>query len=153
VLANESLVFSEDELLTMYEDILAHPKEISATPPTVPDKLGQVDEDIGIVRQVEQRLLRDFKERSPTEDSSFIAKLRKTTGPPIFEPAVIDDTLDLHHRVLRLAKARVDRLDVVQSSLATSRAPLVPIMLFSVKEYEALTRTCVCLLYLRLIND
>ncbi|KAJ7353340.1 hypothetical protein DFH08DRAFT_739179, partial [Mycena albidolilacea] len=143
VLANESLVFSEDELLTMYEDILAHPKEISVTPPTVPDKLGQVDEDIEIVRQVEQRLLRDFKERSPTEDSSFIAKLRKTTGPPIFEPAVIDDTLDLHHRVLRLAKARVDRLDVVQSSLATSRAPLVPIMLFSVKEYEALTRTCV----------
>ncbi|KAJ7270730.1 hypothetical protein B0H12DRAFT_1008768 [Mycena haematopus] len=51
--------------------------------------------------------------------------------------------MELHRRVLQLANAKLDRLNVLQLSASTPQTPLVPIVLFSIKEYEALTRACV----------
>ncbi|KAF8192641.1 hypothetical protein K438DRAFT_1906805 [Mycena galopus ATCC 62051] len=129
----------------MYEDLLAHPEPIPAAAPTVLDKLSQVDEDIGTVRQIEQQLLHDLNERPQAEDSPLILKLRENSGQPLpaVDRPVFDETTELHHRVLQLANARLDRLDVLRLSPSTSQTPLAPIILFSVHEYEALTRTCV----------
>ncbi|KAJ6554578.1 hypothetical protein B0H19DRAFT_995031 [Mycena capillaripes] len=146
LLASETLVFSEEQLLSMYEDLLAHPQEDpSGAVPTEPDKPSQIEEDITTVRQLEQQLLR-VNNAVPLADSPFIAKLRKDSGQPMhsFDAPIVDETVELHRRVIQLANARLDRLAVIQPSSSTSQAPpLVPIALFSVKEYQALTRACV----------
>ncbi|KAF7326654.1 hypothetical protein MVEN_02602500 [Mycena venus] len=128
----------------MYEDLLAHPKEHPGATPTVADKLGQADEDIATVRQLERQLLHHLREREPTQDPPLIAKLRQKSGHPLpaFDTPAVDDTVELHRRVLQLANTRFDRLDVLRHS-STSQEPLIPLALFSVREYEALTRTCV----------
>ncbi|KAJ6463447.1 hypothetical protein C8R45DRAFT_1025746 [Mycena sanguinolenta] len=137
VLASEQLIFSEESLLTMYEDLLTHPEEI---PDATPPMLDGIEEDMGIVRQIEQQLLRNLDERSPLEDSPLVTKLRSGQPLPDLDPPLVDETMELHRRVLQLANARLDRLNVLPSSAS---APLVPIVLFSMNEYEALTRTCV----------
>ncbi|KAF7373557.1 hypothetical protein MSAN_00566100 [Mycena sanguinolenta] len=136
VLASEQLIFSEEALLTMYEDLLTHSEEIpDATSPVL-----QVEEDMGIVRQIEQQLLHDLDERSPAENSPLVTKLRSGQPLPAVDTPIVDETMELHRRVLQLANARLDRLSVLQPSASV---PLVPIVLFSMNEYEALTRVCV----------
>ncbi|KAK7055426.1 hypothetical protein R3P38DRAFT_1356189 [Favolaschia claudopus] len=141
VLASESLFFSEDELLTMYEDVLAHQAQDTGTISTAPDKANRVEEDLATVRQVERQLVNDLHRRISlsTEESPLIAKLRKFS-PPALNAPVFDESVELHRRVLELANASLDRLEVVQPS--TSQKPTVPIALFSLREYEALTRHC-----------
>lgn len=128
----------------MYEDLLAHPQEGSSGAVRIePDQPSQIEQDITTVRELEQQLLRANSMSSPG-DSPFIAKLRKDSQLiPSFDVPVIDETVELHRRVIQLANARLDRLDVIQPSSSTAQAPLVPIVLFSVKEYQALTRACV----------
>ncbi|KAJ6578876.1 hypothetical protein DFH09DRAFT_1361225 [Mycena vulgaris] len=140
VLASEGLVFSEEALLTMYEDLLAHPQEET---PTVVENLAQADQDIATVRQLEQQLLHTAF--SPTSVTPLVAKLRNRPSPALDTP-VVDKTAALHRRVLQLANARLDRLDVVQRmepSSSTSPQTVLPIPLFSMDEYQALARTCV----------
>ncbi|KAJ7756247.1 hypothetical protein B0H16DRAFT_1417252 [Mycena metata] len=137
VLASETLFFSEDALLAMYADVLAHPEADSvAVASTVPES-AQTDQDLVTVRQLERHLLRLYN--GTLEDTPLVAKLRKESPVKFSEP-VVDETLELHRRVIQLANARLDRLDVLQT---TSHPPLVPIVLFSVQEYEALTRSCI----------
>ncbi|KAJ6498181.1 hypothetical protein C8R47DRAFT_1212500 [Mycena vitilis] len=132
----DNLVFSEDQLMAMYEDLLAHPKDDpSAVVPTEPDKR---DQDLATVLELEQRLLR-INTVPPTQDSPLLHKLRKDPSPS-FDPPVVDETAQVHRRVIQLAHARLDRLDTMGS---TSQTPPVPIALFSMNEYDALTRTCV----------
>ncbi|KAJ7160978.1 hypothetical protein C8R46DRAFT_357307 [Mycena filopes] len=141
VSASETLFFSEDALLAMYEDVLAHPQKTSAAVSPVPEpEPAQVDQDLATVRRLEQQLL--HLNNDTLEDAPLIAKLRRETHAPstsFDQPAAGE----LHHRVLRLANARLDRLDVLQPSSSTAPPPLVPILLFSIQEYEALTRTCI----------
>jgi hypothetical protein len=127
----------------MYEDLLAHPNEDpSGAVPAEPNKPGQMDEDIATVRQLEQQLLHDLSKSAPTEDPPLVSKLRKESVLPLprLDAPFVDEAVELHRRVIQFANKRLDRLDVLHS---TSQAPLVPLILFSVKEYQALTRTCV----------
>ncbi|KAJ7146104.1 hypothetical protein C8R44DRAFT_863912 [Mycena epipterygia] len=143
VSASEELVFSEKDLMTMYEDLLAHPQEEPSTGvPTVAEKLAQADQDVATVRQLEQQLMR-LTTRGSIPDTPFIARLRKESGQPSpgLDPPVTDAT-ELHRRVLQLAHARLDRLDVLQPA-SSSRQTSIPIMIFSLDDYQALTRTCV----------
>ncbi|KAJ7456891.1 hypothetical protein FB451DRAFT_1275158 [Mycena latifolia] len=145
VLATEKLVFSEDALLAMYEDLLAHhPADLV---PAVADEPAQADKDISTVRELEQQLL-GMKWDSSTPDTPFITKLRRESGQsfPTFDEPVVDKTAALHLRVLQLANARFDRLDALQRmqpSSSTSVPPPLPIPLFSMEEYRALSRACV----------
>ncbi|KAJ7452123.1 hypothetical protein B0H11DRAFT_2074384 [Mycena galericulata] len=142
VLASEDLLFSETDLLSLYEDLLAHPQEAPiAAVPTVDEQKAQADEDVATVRQLELQLVQ-LNARSVPQDTPFIAKLRKESGQPIpnFDAPVVGE---LHRRVLQLANARLDRLEVFQPSSSTSNSSPIPIILFSMKEYEALMRTCV----------
>lgn len=141
VLASEDMVYSEAALLTMYEDLLAH-KPASA-PPAVNQQV-QANTDIATVGRLEQQLLR-MTSGSSAPESPFIAKLRRESGHslPSFEDPVIDQTIVLHRRVIQLANARLDRLERMQPSSSTSEETPVPIPLFAIAEYQALTRACV----------
>ncbi|KAJ7701571.1 hypothetical protein B0H17DRAFT_924496 [Mycena rosella] len=78
-----------------------------------------------------------------TPDTPFIAKLRRAAGQPLphFDQPLVDETAALHRRVLQLANARLDRLDVLQRPSTSDQSP-IPIALFSKDEYQALTRAC-----------
>ncbi|KAJ7163629.1 hypothetical protein C8R43DRAFT_919339 [Mycena crocata] len=142
VLAGEKLVFSETDLLSMYEDLLAHPEETSVVVDQPP---SNTEADMAIVRHLELQLLHVNVVHT---DTPLVAKLREESGQSSQrrEAPVIDQTLPLHRRVIQLANARLERLDVLerlQPSSSTADPTPLPIALFSMEEYQTLTRTCV----------
>ncbi|KAJ6630104.1 hypothetical protein B0H10DRAFT_2208233 [Mycena sp. CBHHK59/15] len=148
VLASGDLVFSEDQLLAMYEDLLAFPPEdLVPTVDTAAEERAQTDRDLETVRELEQKL-RTVDSGGTTRDSPLVAKLRGDLSHPVpsFDVPVVDERAEVHRRVLQLANARIDRVDVLhrlQPSPSTFEPSPFPIVLFSMQEYEALARACV----------
>ncbi|KAJ7619261.1 hypothetical protein FB45DRAFT_799603, partial [Roridomyces roridus] len=137
VMAAGDLVFSEKELLGMYEDLLAHPQQEQPTP-TLP--ASNPEADLVTLHRLEQELLQISSEPEVFYDTPLVSRLRAksaTAATPTSDTPLVGE---LHHRVLKLANARLDRLESLQPSSSTSS---VPIVLFSLHEYEALTRTCI----------
>ncbi|KAJ7222330.1 hypothetical protein GGX14DRAFT_532254 [Mycena pura] len=136
--------------MAMYADLLAHPEETSSSAvPPVDNDQAQEDVDIAIVRNLEQQLLH-VDTSGTVKHSPLLQRLRRHTAQPLPFPFVhaplVDETQELHCRVLQLANARLDRLQVLKQtepSSSTSQETLVPTPLFSLEQYQALTRTCV----------
>ncbi|KAJ7270934.1 hypothetical protein C8J57DRAFT_294530 [Mycena rebaudengoi] len=140
VLASEDLFFSENDLLSMYEDLLAlPPEEPGRTLEPVAEKLGQPYEDIILVRDIEQKLVA-LNAVGAVRETPLVAKLRKESPLPALDVPVMDDTVQLHWRVIRLAAARLDRINQLSSM---SEGSPIPIAFFTLAEYEALTRHCI----------
>jgi hypothetical protein len=124
----------------MYEDLLAlPPEEPGRTLEPVAEKLGQPYEDIILVRDIEQKLVA-LNAVGAVRETPLVAKLRKESPLPALDVPVMDDTVQLHWRVIRLAAARLDRINQLSSM---SEGSPIPIAFFTLAEYEALTRHCV----------
>ncbi|KAJ7054742.1 hypothetical protein C8F01DRAFT_1162743 [Mycena amicta] len=133
VRAAETPLYSEEALVAMYEDLLAHPEEAAAS---VPELQAPREPDYVVVRRLEKQLIVPDTSSVPSRHSPLLEKLKGDTSPT-FEPPKVDAKLELHRRVLQLAHAKLQFLGILSSSTS------VPIPLFTIEEYKALTRLCI----------
>ncbi|KAF8627602.1 hypothetical protein AX17_006173 [Amanita inopinata Kibby_2008] len=146
--------YSEEDLMTLYEDLLAIPAERSepdAEPDPQAQKIAQAEQDLSVINAVEQRLLGSFP--PPMDDSE--EQLTTAESPSRREPVTKESDEPISQpylRVLSHLQSIATRLQAVQDSIAppTESASqhfipfqqFFPISVISTKECEALIRVC-----------
>lgn len=131
--------YTEQDLIFLYEDLLALPKsDKDSQPDPVALERAQAERDLSVVNTVDKRLYSDTPDTSPEE-------LHDSTDPAL-HPTVLGPSVQPYHRVLSRAHDIVSRVEAVRASLVDSTAgqDLVPISVLSMPEYESLVRVCVC---------
>ncbi|KAF7307820.1 hypothetical protein MKEN_01142100 [Mycena kentingensis (nom. inval.)] len=135
IISVETPVYSEDALMALYEDLLSNPDAKPVVPAILqPDNQHALD--LVVVQRLEQQLVQIQPNNAVVRRSPLLQKLMLDLSPAA-EPEQVDPSLELHHRVLKLADGRLQRLGLIPSS-STS----VPIPLFALEDYKALTRFC-----------
>ena len=130
--------YTEEELTTFYENLLAIPTvqlDSEYDTPISNERRAQAEEDIYAITELEKRLLGAF----PLDDGNLLTEnvynVHTRIGP----------APQSHLRILAHLQDIVGRLETVQGSSAMPAAGII-----SIKECEALVRVCVC--YLSLIS-
>lgn len=132
----DPLHFTEEELVNLYEDLLALPPSEKSQPIATlePVMQAQAEEDLAVVNQVDQRLLGSTEaDEVAVESMNTHESLELSTQP--------------YQRVISRAHDIVSRIETVRTSLNTqsdSKPTDVPITVLSIAESEALVRVCVC---------
>ncbi|CAK5271211.1 unnamed protein product [Mycena citricolor] len=106
--------FTEDELMALYQDVLAHPEPQEIEVQAVEAPLGDSEKDAAIVTSLEQRM------------STISGALPATSTVPAT-------------RVMQLATARLDALEALGS--AGGHDPIA-VPLFTAEQFGALVRSC-----------
>ncbi|KAF7978170.1 hypothetical protein HWV62_1360 [Athelia sp. TMB] len=151
--------FSEDDLLDIYQDLLALPSPDAMT--TTPNELSPVEEDAATVHAVEQRLFgaersADGELNTGNGSSSLAAALlhRQGASPLLEEAADLNDTptsdIDVqlgqvqeYHRVLERLQGIVGKVQDAQ--LRAARGPVqdvLPVSIIADNEWASLVRVC-----------
>lgn len=127
--------YTEQDLLFLYEDLLALPKndKVSQSHPEAL-KQTQAEQDLSILNAIDQRLC-------PIEDVTPSKELRQLHS----SYHLAEHSVQLYHRVLARAHDIVSRVESVRSSLSDGavHTDFVPISVLSIPEYESLVRVCV----------
>ena len=144
---------SEDDLVSIYEDLLAlpTPNDTRESPPQT--QQSQAEADHAMMLAVEQRLFNDVPE-SALSITSLTSTLRSLRAQASSSSNIASNETGhyegqqhgkSHQTVVIRLKSIVEKLDAVRATVdsGTMQGNL-PISLLSIQEWQSLIRTCVC---------
>ncbi|KAF7321081.1 hypothetical protein HMN09_00195500 [Mycena chlorophos] len=134
LLAVEAPFYSEDELLAMYEELLAHNEPVAVPAPGLE---APRESARSIVLRMEEQLAAPETVAATAPHSPLIEKLRRSTPATVQQPHAGSEA-ELHRRVLEMANTKLQLMGVLPSSSTAVGVPL-----FTMEEYKALTRLCI----------
>lgn len=136
----EPLHFTEEELINIYEDLLALPPSVQSKPTEVQSVIrAQAEEDIAVINAVDQRLSLTTVENQTMHAST------EANGKGA-EHGVLAPSVHPYRRVLSHAHNIISRIEIVRSSVNPTsdfENADVPISVLSLAECESLVRVCV----------
>jgi hypothetical protein len=142
----EPLHFTEEELMNLYEDLLALPPSEQSKPTETQSVVpAQVDEDIAIVSSVDQRLS-TVEDQTTHSASGYNAHTSVETNIESAEHEALAPSVQPYRRVISRAHGIISRIESVRSSVnltSGSESTDVPISVLSLAECESLVRVCV----------
>ncbi|KAF9494640.1 hypothetical protein BDN71DRAFT_1563275 [Pleurotus eryngii] len=132
--------YSEEQLVSIYEDLLSIPTEETPTPQST-----SREQDLNAVNAVDLRLLESDPDSQPTHNHSSLLNVLQLSRSPISLPdkqTKYGPSADPYKRVLWRIEALLQRLEAAQARAGT-HPPAVSLGVLTGTEGEALVRVCV----------
>lgn len=134
----EPLAYTEADLMSIYEDVLAIP-DTPTDQTTDGEELKRflAEEDAAIIRATDHRFKESEEDLRPSE----------TTGQKSdASSSHLEEILTVCRRILEQARAQVSRIESLRASVLKTQdvsSSSLPISVLSIRESEAFVRTCV----------
>jgi len=147
------LTYREEELLELYEDLLALPDDEAKVTADSSARVSTQEQDRAVVEAIVSRLSPSPSALDPSDAFSALLHQRAASDSPHIparaQPHAHETGLDncsatLPHRVaLNLLTPITQELTAIRNAHTPSSAKAVPLALLSVEEWRSLTRVCV----------
>jgi hypothetical protein len=142
--APSDLTYREEELLQLYEDLLALPDD---EPKVTPARVSTEERDRAVVEAIVSRLSLSPSAPDPSDAFSALLYQRASSTSPHIPTQAQPHGSQPHHVALNLLTP------IIQELTAISSAQDVPLALLSMEEWRSLTRVSVRTYHRDLPND